>query len=251
MGPSGSITSGPGESGSGPGGTGGPGSGSGSARGSFGSGIQNSLCGPGTAEQMQNQRYHGEDQQQMDQSSGHMKCQPAETPHAQQDKKQYQKKKVSKHFRFPSMKMRNGEGCFGLRAPAQTGDAHAYRRQKIKRGRYGRLLRTKQEAPDLQAQIADESNTQAVLQLSSETSTHQPHRCSTRDQRHITENSPIKPEALGLVKRFWRISVGKVLDGKGAGLVYPPLARGVTPSDGSKFQPKITCSEGHTIRNLD
>jgi hypothetical protein len=97
--------------------------------------------------------------------------------------------------------MRNGEGCFD---PANT------RRKRgtplaLTENQTGPLWsssRTRQEAPDLQTQIADESNTQALLQLSSEVSTHQPHRCSTRDQRHITENSPIKAEALGLVKRF-------------------------------------------------
>ena len=143
--------------------------------------------------------------------------------------------------------MRNGEGCFGRRTPRLNC------RRAPRELKWGPMvvLRDETRGPDLQTQIADESNTQAVLQLSSEASTHQPHRCSTRDQRHITENSPIKPEALGLVKRFWRILVRRVLDGKGAGLVYPPLARGVTPSDGSTFQPKITCSEGHTIRNLD
>jgi len=65
------------------------------------------------------------------------------------------------------------------------------------------FLSTKQEAPDLQTQMADKLNTQAVLQLSSERSTHQPHRCSTRDQQYITDNLAIKSDARGLVKTFW------------------------------------------------
>ena len=86
-------------------------------------------------------------------------------------------------------------------------------------------LITKQEAPDLQTQIADKWNTQAVLQLSSEWSTHQPHRCSTRDQRYITDNLAIKSDARGLVKTFWATADRKrYQDGKGAGLVSPPLA---------------------------
>jgi hypothetical protein len=37
----------------------------------------------------------------VDESAGHMKRQPTDTPDAQQDKKQNQKKKISKHSRFP------------------------------------------------------------------------------------------------------------------------------------------------------
>jgi hypothetical protein len=78
-----------------------------------------------------------------------------------------------------------------------------------------------------------------------------PHRCSTRDQRHLTDNSPIKPEALGLVKTFWKTAVGMVLERLRSRSRLPAPCRGVTPSDGSKFQPKITCSEGHAICNLE
>ena len=56
------------------------------------------LNGPRPAEQMQDQRNHRHDQQQVDETAGYVKCQPSRGPNPDQDKEQDQENKITYHM---------------------------------------------------------------------------------------------------------------------------------------------------------
>ena len=84
---------------------------------------------------------------------------------------------------------------------------------------------------------ADEPKTQAIFMLPSEASPHQPHHCSTRDQRWLNLVTSLLNQGHGHLSRVMSriIDYGQYQYGSGAELVSPPVPV-VMPPRGRKFQ---------------